>query len=590
MIAVGDVLTIPTDAAIDVAWGKVSGDVVVAECWDVDGTQTASLANSNGRQLVSSWPLTCPVHLKWDSEQKGFHERNVSAIQSQQAAERTRTNSDSSGALATGLQEVGADVSQPGVRFSDRAHADGRSGGGEGGISQEAQGGLFGVPPERPTSSSTTAKVNSGTDGLILAIDLMNVLARSFHATSKSGGNPTGSFLGTITKCLDVVKPAAIVFAAEGGKGHRHKLHPDYKSSREETPDELRAAIAATHEAIEAIGWTILRVDGYEADDVLATVSKRVGLRAVIATSDKDLLQLAGRSRVFDPFKRVDITTKDVEEKYGIGAGQLADWLALCGDKSDDVPGVPGVGPKKATALLQEFESLETVLAQSAFRQNGAGAMWASIYQNKEKALLSRRLVDLVDSLDLPMGCLRRCYRTRAGWTDRLREMGFGANAVRLGTVLENLESKDGTNGGDDLSRQPETTGRAGDTSVKHDSDADDYRSGATGHDQRSRSLPEAADTAAARSDNREPYDSTQRVLQRGSVGHPDDQRTYPAWITACVQSGIELTDGPNHVGNWSGQYRGQKFILHSWNEKLTAVATGNSYTLDALKQKAGVT
>lgn len=411
----------------------------------------------------------------------------------------------------------------------------------------------------------------------------MNVLARAYHATAKSGGDATGSFLGTITHLLNVVRPAAIVFAAEGGRGHRHQLHADYKSSRTETPDGLRDAIARTREAIEAIGWTILKVDGYEADDVLATISQRVGQRAVIATSDKDLLQLAGRSRIIDPYKRTFITASDVQKKYGIGAGQLGDWLALCGDKSDDVPGVPGVGPKKATELLTEFESLETILASAYPRQTGAGKVWANIWQHKAQALLSRRLVTLVDSLDLPMASLRRCYRPRAGWTDRLRLMGLGGSAIRLGSVLDDL-MKEANHASDNLSRQPATAGSEGDGATQSDSHAADSRSGPDSTDLAVRSVCEAADSVqhGTRPDGEQRGASDPRTVQRDRSPDSDDTSDRPAWISDCVRAGFELITHEPHpiTGNYQAMRSGRKYILHTSCKTITDMATVDSFTL----------
>ncbi|MHC4877604.1 MAG: 5'-3' exonuclease [Planctomycetota bacterium] len=260
---------------------------------------------------------------------------------------------------------------------------------------------------------------------------------RSFHAGAPSQIHAVRGLLDTLRKLLRELRPDSIVFATEGGHGHRVAMHAGYKASRSETPDELRQQIDLAHRTLAALGWPLLRVEGYEADDVLAALARQLGQNAIIATTDKDLWQLAERCWIVDPYKMRRVDASVCQERFGVLPHQLGELLALAGDKSDDVPGVPGIGEKTAAKL---FGDLDAILAASVLRQSNVSRSWSRIYEHRDDALLSRRLVTLVDELPVETPALSRSnIYPPAGWQDRLRDLGLGGNAKRLGDTFEAL-------------------------------------------------------------------------------------------------------------------------------------------------------
>jgi len=216
----------------------------------------------------------------------------------------------------------------------------------------------------------------------LLLVDGTGYLYRAFHAMPDlrtSGGEPTGAVRGFIgmLRTLRAAVPCeycACVFDAKG-KTFRDDLYPEYKAHRPPMPGELAAQIPTVHEATAALGWPILQVGGVEADDVIGTLAARAraqGMRTVIATGDKDLTQLVDdsvqlidtMSRDGGPPRRLD--RAQVIEKFGVPPERIVDYLALVGDAVDNVPGVDKVGPKTAAKWLQQYGSLDQVLANAA--------------------------------------------------------------------------------------------------------------------------------------------------------------------------------------------------------------------------------
>jgi DNA polymerase-1 len=216
----------------------------------------------------------------------------------------------------------------------------------------------------------------------LLLVDGTGYLYRAFHAMPDlrtSGGEPTGAVRGFISmlRNLRVAVPCdycACVFDAKG-KTFRDELYPQYKAHRPSMPGELAAQIPLIHEVTSALGWPILQVDGVEADDVIGTLAGwagRAGVRTVIATGDKDLTQLVGDSvQLIDTMSRDGappqrINRAQVIEKFGVPPERIVDYLSLVGDTVDNVPGVEKVGPKTASKWLQQYGSLEGVVAHAA--------------------------------------------------------------------------------------------------------------------------------------------------------------------------------------------------------------------------------
>jgi DNA polymerase-1 len=198
----------------------------------------------------------------------------------------------------------------------------------------------------------------------LVLVDGSSYLYRAFHALpalSTARGEPTGAVLGVVNmlyKLLDDYGPdaMAVVFDAPG-RTFRDDLYAEYKANRPPMPDELRAQVDPLLETIGAMGIPLLRVEGVEADDVIGTLARAAsaaGLSTVISTGDKDLAQLVDeRVTLVNTMDNTTLDRTGVESKFGVPPERIIDYLALVGDSSDNIPGVPGVGPKTAAKWLQ---------------------------------------------------------------------------------------------------------------------------------------------------------------------------------------------------------------------------------------------
>ena len=216
----------------------------------------------------------------------------------------------------------------------------------------------------------------------LLLVDGSSYLYRAFHAMPdlrNSQNEPTGAIQGVLNMLRRLHKDypsdySACVFDAKG-KTFRDAIYPEYKANRASMPDELRAQIEPLHEAIKAMGWPLIMESGVEADDVIGALAKqaeREGVRVIISTGDKDISQLVNEhitvvNTMRDAFRRVDdvLDIAGVEKKFGIPPRLIIDYLVLIGDTSDNVPGVEKVGPKTAVKWLQEYGSLDNIVANA---------------------------------------------------------------------------------------------------------------------------------------------------------------------------------------------------------------------------------
>ncbi len=216
----------------------------------------------------------------------------------------------------------------------------------------------------------------------LLLVDGSSYLYRAFHAMPdlrNSQNEPTGAIQGVLNMLRRLHKDypsdySACVFDAKG-KTFRDDIYPEYKANRAAMPDDLRPQIAPLHEAIKAMGWPLLMIEGVEADDVIGALAKqaeREGVRVIISTGDKDISQLVNEhitvvNTMRDAFRRVDdvLDIAGVENKFGIPPSLIIDYLVLIGDTSDNVPGVEKVGPKTAVKWLKEYGSLDNIVANA---------------------------------------------------------------------------------------------------------------------------------------------------------------------------------------------------------------------------------
>ncbi|MCX7065689.1 MAG: DNA polymerase I [Proteobacteria bacterium] len=249
-------------------------------------------------------------------------------------------------------------------------------------------------------------------DKPLVLVDGSSYLFRAFHALpslTTSNGHPTGAIRGVIAMLKRLAKdyvgsPIAVVFDAKGDT-FRNDLYPQYKANRPPMPDDLRVQIAPIHEIIRAMGLPLLIVDGVEADDVigtLATEATRKQREVVISASDKDLAQLVSdHVTLVDTMTGTRLDRDGVITKFGVPPERIIDYLALMGDTSDNIPGVPKVGPKTAAKWLVEYGSLDGVIAQAP---NIPGKVGESLRASLEMLPLSRRLTTIKCDVELNVG------------------------------------------------------------------------------------------------------------------------------------------------------------------------------------------
>ena len=241
----------------------------------------------------------------------------------------------------------------------------------------------------------------------LLIIDGSSYLYRAFYASgglATSKGFPTGAIFGvtSMLKSLWTRNKAdfvAVVFDPRG-KTIRKEWYQDYKANRSEMPDDLVKQLKGVKKIITALGFEIIEVPYYEADDVIGTLAKygdRNNLTVRIASPDKDMAQLVNSNIVvFDDQKKSEWDEEGVKAKFGIPADLIVDYLALIGDASDNVPGVRKVGPKTAVNLLNKYGSLDNILSDS---NNIKGKLGSNIEDSKSYIGLSKKLVTIIDDV-----------------------------------------------------------------------------------------------------------------------------------------------------------------------------------------------
>ncbi len=247
--------------------------------------------------------------------------------------------------------------------------------------------------------------------GPVVLVDGSSYLFRAFYALPdlrSTSGHPTGAIRGVISMLRRLAKdyptsPLAVVFDAPG-KTFRDDMYDQYKANRSTMPDDLREQIAPLHEMIKAMGLPFIMVEGVEADDVIGTYAAQATAsqkHTVISTGDKDMAQLV------TPFvtlvNTMTETTMDadgVEEKFGVKPEQIVDYLALMGDSVDNIPGVPKVGPKTAAKWLNQYGSLDELMANA---DEVKGKVGENLRNSLEQLPLSRALTQIKCDVDLPL-------------------------------------------------------------------------------------------------------------------------------------------------------------------------------------------
>lgn len=251
----------------------------------------------------------------------------------------------------------------------------------------------------------------------LILVDGSSYLFRAYHAPphlTNSKGEATGAIYGVVNMLKSLLKQyqptqMAVVFDAKGPT-FRNEMYSEYKAHRPPMPDDLRSQIAPLHKIIEAMGLPLLCISGVEADDVIGTLARQAsaaGRHTLISTGDKDMAQLVDpHVTLINTMTNTLLDPVSVKEKFGVAPELIIDYLALMGDKVDNIPGLPGVGEKTAAALLQGLGSIENIYQQldqvAALSFRGAKTMAAKLAEYKEQLTLSYQLATIKCDVALP--------------------------------------------------------------------------------------------------------------------------------------------------------------------------------------------
>jgi DNA polymerase-1 len=245
----------------------------------------------------------------------------------------------------------------------------------------------------------------------LLIIDGYGFVFRAYHVQpplTSPEGQPVGAIYGFTSMLLKLINDFnpeyAVVVLDSKGKNFRHDLFNEYKANRPPAPEDLISQLPIVRKAAEALNFCVLSKNGFEADDIIASIAKNCvynGHNAIIISSDKDLLQLMDdQIKIYDPVKSKFISAEDVLLKFGVLPNKLREVQALMGDSSDNIPGVKGIGPKTAAELINNFDNLEGVYSSldkiKSLRQKEL------LINFKDQAFLSWKLVGLDTEVDIP--------------------------------------------------------------------------------------------------------------------------------------------------------------------------------------------
>ncbi|MEK6776155.1 MAG: DNA polymerase I [bacterium] len=242
-------------------------------------------------------------------------------------------------------------------------------------------------------------------------IDGSSYIYRAFYAIrhlSNSKGLPTNAILGftrMLMKLINDKKPDYVAVAFDvKGPTHRHEIYPEYKANRPEMPDDLKPQIPYIKRMVDGFRIGKIEMPGFEADDVLGTLAKwgeERDLEVVLVTGDKDLLQLVGpHVKVYDTMKEEVYGEEEVKARFGVPPDRVIEVMALMGDSSDNIPGIPGIGPKTAIKLIQEYHDIDGLFAHA---DQIKGKVGEKIREHQEMARLCKKLVTINTRLPLPL-------------------------------------------------------------------------------------------------------------------------------------------------------------------------------------------
>mgnify|MGYP003311229711 FL=1 len=244
-----------------------------------------------------------------------------------------------------------------------------------------------------------------------IIIDGSSYLYRAFYALPNlktSSGLNSGAihgFANMLNRILNEYSPKYLVMVFDAkGKNFRHDIYDEYKANRNSMPAELSEQTGAIINLVEALGVMVIQEKGVEADDVIASIARQVKIKnskTIISSGDKDLAQLVDENTILmNNFDSKVLDVEGVKEKFGVRPSQIFDYLCLVGDTSDNIPGVPKVGPKTAVTLLEQYNDLDNIIENSSQLK---GKLKENIESSLETIELAKKLVALKDNLKLSL-------------------------------------------------------------------------------------------------------------------------------------------------------------------------------------------
>ena len=331
----------------------------------------------------------------------------------------------------------------------------------------------------------TLIPMTQHTQDTLYLLDSYGLIYRSYFAfvshplTNKAGENVSAlyGFFRSLAMMLKTYRPQYFLAAFDSRTPtFRHEWYPEYKATRDKTPEDLHAQIPHIEKILTTLGIACLRKDGFEADDIIATLACRAareGRRCVIISGDKDLAQLVGDFvSVLKPDKSEALAhcgIEEVKEHWGVAPAQMLDYLSLIGDASDNIPGVKGIGPKTAVKLLQDYGTLDAVYEHI---NSIAGAVQKKLAAGKESAYFSKKLITL--AADIPIEGSIEDYRCDALHYTEAAALLKEYELPRLGELYTKSAEEAGTAGAAAAPNTVATGGSAGSSSAENGSGTGD--------------------------------------------------------------------------------------------------------------------
>ena len=331
----------------------------------------------------------------------------------------------------------------------------------------------------------TLIPMTQHTQDTLYLLDSYGLIYRSYFAfvshplTNKAGENVSAlyGFFRSLAMILKTYRPQYFLAAFDSRTPtFRHEWYPEYKATRDKTPEDLHAQIPHIEKILTTLGIACLRKDGFEADDIIATLACRAareGRRCVIISGDKDLAQLVGDFvSVLKPDKSEALAhcgIEEVKEHWGVAPAQMLDYLSLIGDASDNIPGVKGIGPKTAVKLLQDYGTLDAVYEHI---DSIAGAVQKKLAAGKESAYFSKKLITL--AADIPIEGSIEDYRCDALHYTEAAALLKEYELPRLGELYTKAAEEAGTAGAAAAPNTVATGGSAGSSSAENGSGTGD--------------------------------------------------------------------------------------------------------------------